>query len=92
MIDYLQITICGTVIVILLMLINILMKQSNLILAIGILVAVILIAGSLFLKADPLESGKSANQETPVAAFGQSAKKIVMKPFAAVAKHIIKIQ
>ena len=67
------------------------MKQSNIILGIGILVAVILIAGSLFLKASPIQDQSAAKQINPVVSVSQSAKSIVLVPFKALSRQIIKI-
>ena len=68
------------------------MKQSNIILGIGIIVAVILIAGSLFLKAGPAEQQKSANQIEPITTVRKSAKKITLEPFEIISRHILKIR
>jgi len=67
------------------------MKQSNIILGIGILVAVILIAGSFFLKAGSIEQQTNAKRINPEATISQSAKSIVLIPFQALSRHIIKI-
>ena len=68
------------------------MKQSNLILGIGIIVAVILIAGSFFLKATPLEHQSSTGQIKPVTTISGSTKAMAIIPFRALSKYIIKIQ
>ena len=67
------------------------MKQSNIILGIGILVAVILIAGSLFLKATPIQEHSAAKQINPVVSVSKSAKSIVLVPIKALSSRIIKI-
>ena len=67
------------------------MKQSNIILGIGILVAVILIAGSLFLKATPIEKQSTTKQINPVVSVSKSAKSIVLVPLQALSSRIIKI-
>ena len=67
------------------------MKQSNIILGIGILVAIILIAGSLFLNADPIEEQSAAKQVNPVVTVSQATKNIALMPFQALSRHIIKI-
>ena len=67
------------------------MKQSNIILGIGILVAIILIAGSLFLKADPIDKKSAAKQVNPVVLISQASKSIVLIPFQTLSRHIIKI-
>ena len=68
------------------------MKQSNIILGIGIIVAVILIAGSFFLKANPLEQQSATGQIKPITSIGNPAKRIMIIPFRALSKHIIRIK
>ena len=67
------------------------MRQSNIILGIGILVAVILIVGSFFLKAEPLDNQSSARKTNPEAIVSQSAKSIALIPLQELSKRIIKI-
>lgn len=67
------------------------MKQSNIILGIGILVAIILIAGSFFLKAGPIEQHSTTSHINPITNISKSAKSIVLIPFRALSKHMIKI-
>jgi hypothetical protein len=67
------------------------MKQSNILLGIGIIVAVIIIAASFFLKAEPLEHQSSTKKINPVAAVSQSAKNIALVPIKILSRHIIKI-
>jgi hypothetical protein len=68
------------------------MKQSNIILGIGIIVAAILIAGSFFLKASPLENQSATDQIKPIPTISGSAKAIAIIPFRALSKHILKIK
>ena len=68
------------------------MKQSNIILGISILVAVLLIAGSFFLKANPLERQSDTDPVNPISTLSQSAKSMAIIPFHVVSKHIIKIR
>ena len=67
------------------------MKQSNIILGIGILVAVLLIAGSFFLKANPVEHQSATSPIKPLTSISKKAKSIAIIPFQALSKHIIKI-
>ena len=67
------------------------MKQSNIILGIGILVAVILIAGSLFLKAGPKDEQSAEKQLNPVSVTDQSIKKITLIPITVLSQYFIKI-
>jgi len=67
------------------------MKQSNIILGIGILVAVILIVGSFFLKAKPLDQQSTSGDINPVTAVSQSAKSIALIPLRELSSYIIKI-
>ena len=66
------------------------MKQSNIILGIGILVAVLLIAGSFFLKADPLEHQSDTSPIKPLTSISKSAKSIAIIPFRELSKHLLK--
>ena len=68
------------------------MKQSNIILIIGIIVAVILIAGSLFFKASRLDNQSATDQIKPITSLSGSAKAIAIIPFRALSKHIAKIK
>lgn len=66
------------------------MKQSNIILGIGILVAVLLIAGSFFLKASPQEHQSATSPNKPLTSISKSAKSLALIPFHALSKHIVK--
>jgi hypothetical protein len=68
------------------------MKQSNIILGIGIIVAVILIAGSFFLKASPLDQQSTDSPTKSLTSISKSAKSMVILPFHTLSKHIIKIK
>ena len=68
------------------------MKQSNIILGIGILVAVILLAGSFFLKAGPTEQHNANEPVQSLSQVGQKIKSIAFSPIRKISNHIIKIQ
>jgi hypothetical protein len=67
------------------------MKQSNIILGIGVLVAVILLVSSFFLKAEPTEKNDPQEPEQSLSLVGQKIKNIGFTPIRALTKHIIKI-
>jgi hypothetical protein len=67
------------------------MKQSNIILGIGILVAFIIIVGSFFLKAGPIEHQSATSPIKPISTISQSAKSMAIVPLRVLSKHIIKI-
>jgi len=67
------------------------MKQSNLILGIGILVAVILLVSSFFLKAEPIEKHDTQKPEQSLSLVSQKIKNIAFTPIRVLSKHLIKI-
>jgi hypothetical protein len=68
------------------------MKHSNLVLGIGILVAVLLIAGSIFLKADPLEGSSPTSTEQPISKVTKTMKNMATKPLQELSKKIMPIR
>ena len=67
------------------------MKQSNIILGIGILVAVILLAGSFFIKAGPIGQHNANKPEQSLSLVGQKIKNIAFTPIRMISNHVIKI-
>jgi len=67
------------------------MKQSNIILGIGILVAVILIAGSFFINASPVAQQNPDKPVPALSAVGHTVKTIALTPIRAFSNYIIKI-
>jgi len=68
------------------------MKQSNFILGVGILVAVILIAGSFFLKASPREQFESNTLKPTQSYVTPVVKNIAIKPIQKLIRRIVDIQ
>lgn len=67
------------------------MKQSNIILGIGILVAVILIAGSFFINASPVAQQNHGKPVPALSAVGKTVKTIALTPIRVFSTYIIKI-
>ena len=68
------------------------MKQSNIILGIGILVAVILIISLFFLKSNPEEPQSAKGQITPTSVLVKSVNIVTSIPFRALSEKLTKHQ
>ena len=68
------------------------MKQSNIILGIGVIVAVILIIGSFFIKSGPAEPQSAKSPISPTSLTIQSVKNVTVIPFRTLSKRLIKLQ
>ena len=67
------------------------MKQSNIILGIGILVAVILIVGSFFLNVSQIAQQNPDKPVPALSAVSHTVKAIALTPIRAFSNYIIKI-
>jgi hypothetical protein len=67
------------------------MKQSNLVLGIGIIVAVILIIGSAFLSTGSSDKTHSTSQTQSASTINQSIKNLSLVPFQVIVKQFSKI-
>ena len=68
------------------------MKHSNWILGIGILVAVILLTGSLLLKAKPIPEANTPTVSPALSTVTKTAKKLVLIPLKEVSLRLFHIE
>lgn len=68
------------------------MKHSNWVLGIGVLVAVILLTGSLLLKAKPTPEANSPLVSQPLSTITTTAKKLVLIPLKEVSFRLFHVE